>query len=146
MKTPWNPSQKATKRVKHPTPTPLTCDTCQSNEIEILNNSKVYGREYGEWPWVYYCNSCKSYVGMHPYTNIPLGTLADRKTRSARSDVKAIFNPLWQKGFITRNEAYSRLSKALNLPTEKCHIGMFDLTTCNEALSFLHSGLLRDYE
>ncbi len=42
-----------------------------------------------DWPWVYICEGCGSYVGMHPFTDIPLGTLADAATREARKECKA---------------------------------------------------------
>ena len=51
-KTPWNPSRRATARVKNPLPAPTTCPY-DGGPVEIVNNSAIYGREYGEWPWAF---------------------------------------------------------------------------------------------
>ena len=85
--TPWNPSKKAIKKVKHPISPPTKCIYCNI-EVIIINNKDIYGKSYGIWPWVYFCKNCNSFVGMHPKTNIPLGTLADSKTRKARVECK----------------------------------------------------------
>ncbi len=131
-KTPWNPSRKATARVKNPLPAPTSCPHC-NGAVDLVNNSAIYGREYGEWPYAYACTTagCGAYVGLHPFTAIPLGTLADGPTRAARKRAKAAFNPIWQSGRMTRGEAYAWLARALGIEkTEECHIGWFDVSTC----------------
>jgi hypothetical protein len=95
-KTPWNPSRTATARVKDPLPAPTQCPKCAS-PVELVSNAVIYGREYGEWPWVFKCTACDCRVGLHPFTAIPLGYLADGATRDARKGVKVHFNGLWQK-------------------------------------------------
>jgi hypothetical protein len=133
-KTPWNPSARALARVKNPLPAPTQCPFC-SQKVVIANNAEVYGRAYGEWPWVYRCTGqkCGAYVGMHPFTNIPLGTLADAPTRQARTQAKAIFNPIWESGHMTRSEAYAWLAGQLGIPVAECHVGWFDVQTCQRA-------------
>lgn len=131
-KTPWNPSRTATKRVKDPLPIPSECNMCGGN-VRIATHDEIYGMDYGDWPWVYFCDACGSYVGMHSSTNIPLGTLADKETRCARSDCKKPFNDLWKKGFMTRTEAYKWLAEKLNIPISKCHFGFFTAQMCNQA-------------
>lgn len=131
MKTPWNPSRKAIARVKNPLPFPQSCPHCGA-ECVFSNNSAVYGREYGEWPWIVLCNGCRAYVGLHPFTGIPLGMLADASTRGARKRAKAAFNPLWQCGGMTRSQAYAWLANALGMDdVEQCHIGWFDVQQCD---------------
>lgn len=137
-KTPWNPSKKATKRVKNPLPTPEQCNCCGRMSVFIKNNAEIYrGHKYGKWPWVYVCDSdgqgCGAYVGMHPFTNIPLGTLADAKTRAARKECKAPFEALHQTGKISRAEAYKKLAEKLGIKTEDCHFGWFDAMMCEKA-------------
>lgn len=138
MKTPSNPSQKAMKRVKDPLPIPTSCNCCQRDNgtdgcIISVENKKVYGKNYGEWPWIYLCDNCGAYVGMHPFTNIPLGTLADESTRTARKLCKVPFEKLYKKGAMTRSQAYSELAKKLDIPVESCHFGWFDAGMCRMA-------------
>jgi len=139
IKTPWNPSRKAIARVRNPLPAPMECPYC-AKPVEIVNNSAIYGRPYGEWPWAYACDGadgdgCGAYVGMHPFTAIPLGTLADAPTREARKKAKAAFNPLWQDKRMTRTEAYRWLAGALGIENvEECHIGWFDAETCAQVV------------
>jgi uncharacterized protein DUF3268 len=135
-KSPWNPSRKAIKRVTNPLPAPTVCPRCKSS-VEIVNNDVIYGRSYGEWPWAYKCanEACDCYVGMHPFTDIPLGTLADMATRDARKEAKAAFNPIWERGGMTRSEAYAWLADKLCIANVgECHIGWFDVETCNRVI------------
>jgi hypothetical protein len=133
-KTPWNPSRRATARVTNPLPQPTTCPYCPGS-VSIVNNEEIYGRPYGEWPWAFLCGGCGAYVGLHPFTGIPLGTLADAPTREARKRAKAAFNPLWQTRLMTRKEAYAWLAKMLGLASvDVCHIGWFDVATCDRVV------------
>lgn len=136
-KTPWNPSRRATARVKNPLPAPTTCPY-DGGPVEIVNNSAIYGREYGEWPWAFLCRSCQAYVGLHPFTAIPLGTLADGPTREARKRAKGAFNPIWQSGAMTRTDAYVWLAQQLGIENhEECHIGWFDVATCDRVVTVI---------
>ena len=132
-KTPWNPSKKAIKRVKNPLPSPECCPYCNGGVIKA-NNKEVYnGRSYGEWPYVYMCIECDAHVGMHPYTDIPLGTLANKETRNARKQCKEPFEALHRTGKLTRKDAYQRLADKLGIPKEECHFGWFDTAMCHKA-------------
>lgn len=134
-KTPWNPSKRAMARVTNPLPAPETCRFCGS-DVEIARNSRVYGgREYGDWPWIYVCTGCEAYVGMHPFTNIPLGTLADQATRDARKRSKPAFERLWLSvgAPFTRKEAYAALAERLGIAPKECHFGWFDVEMCERA-------------
>ncbi|MCM2547619.1 zinc-finger-containing protein [Burkholderia glumae] len=133
-KTPWNPSRRAIKRVLNPLPAPTVCRFC-GGKVEIVRNSQIYhGRDYGEWPWAYLCGDCRAYVGMHPFTAIPLGTLADGPTREARKRAKAAFNPLWETGGMTRTAAYSWLAARLDIVFGECHVGWFDVAMCDRVV------------
>ena len=140
MKTPWNPSKTATARVKDPLPTPTTCNCCGSPDVEIVNNSAIYNGKsygdwpwayyYGDWPWAYYCAACDAYVGLHPFTAIPLGTLADRPTREARTKAKPYFERLFGLKLLSHTEAYARLAQELGLSVSECHFGLFTVEQC----------------
>lgn len=135
-KSPWNPSKKATARVKAPLPAPENCQHCGS-PVEIAHHRDVYGRAFSDWPWMYRCTDedCDSYVGMHPFTAIPLGTLADPATREARKSCKPPFEDLWRgrRSFLTRKEAYQALADRLGIPVGQCHFAWFDVATCVRA-------------
>jgi len=130
-KSPWHPSKKATARVPDPIPVP-TVHEC-GKPVEIAHHTEVYGREYSDWPWMYRCRHCEASVGMHPFTSIPLGTLADKQLRSLRTACKQPFELIWQSGRINRDAAYELLAKHLRLNTEQCHFGLFDTEQCKAA-------------
>lgn len=132
IKTPANPSRKAMARVKNPLPAPTECRFCHS-EVRVATHQEVYGRDYSDWPYMYLCGNCGACVGMHPFTNIPLGTLADRTTREARKNCKKPFEALWRSGRMSRTEAYSWLAGELNIPVGECHFGWFDIYQCEAA-------------
>lgn len=137
--TPWNPSRRAVARVRNPLPVPEACPHC-GVACNIVHNSEIYGRAYGEWPWAVLCLGCRAYVGLHPFTGIPLGTLATPEIRRARSEAKDWFNPLWQSGQMTRNEAYAWLAGALGIAdVEQCHIGWFDVAQCQAVIAAVES-------
>lgn len=128
---PEHPSRRATMRVTNPLPVPTVCPYCQG-AVRCVSNSLIYGREYGDWPYAYRCSTdgCGAYVGLHPFTNIPLGTLANAELREARKEAKAAFNPIWQGQMTSRSDAYAWLADALRIPAAECHFGWFDVERC----------------
>lgn len=130
--------RRAVKRVKNPLPVPTECRYCQGT-VRLANNSEVYGRSYGSWPYLYLCENtqCRAYVGLHPRTDIPLGSLADARLREARKNEKRHFDRLWRPGpqamFSNRSEAYSWLADKLEIPLAACHWAWFDLARCRKA-------------
>lgn len=113
-------------RIRNPLPIPEQCDHCASFDVAYVNNEVIYGRPCGDWPMAYYCSACEAAVGCHPGTNIPLGRMADKRTRQLRAVAHKHFDPLWRSGAMSRTEAYKLLSKLLNIPHEKCHISQLD--------------------
>ncbi|MDE9488311.1 zinc-finger-containing protein, partial [Xenorhabdus bovienii] len=81
-----------------------TVRTAHHQEIfeRILNDSR--------WPWLYICNSCGARVGMHPGTDIPLGQLADCRTRFARRNSKQHFEAMRNALNMERTDAYRWLA------------------------------------
>ena len=133
LKTPWNPSKRATARVKNPLPTPALCPCCEGRDIVIKGHEALYGRNYSDWPWVYFCQGCDAYVGLHPFTSIPLGTLADQDTRRARSHCKVPFEALYKTGKLSRDQAYEQLAQQLGIDKAACHFGWFNSEMCYKA-------------
>lgn len=134
-KTPWNPSKKAIARVKDPLPAPTICryEGC-GGAVRIVNHAEIYhGRTYGDWPWVYCCEDCGARVGMHPFTNLPLGTLADESLRKVRDICKKPFEQLWRSGKMGRSEAYRWLAGQMSKSIAQCHFGLFEVEDCERA-------------
>lgn len=142
IKTPANPSKKATARVKNPLPAPTNCHLC-SGSVRIGTHEEVYGRNFSEWPYVYLCECCGAYVGLHPFTAIPLGTLADKPTRDARKSCKLPFERIWKSGAMTRTEAYQWLARKMGIPVHECHFGWFTAEQCRAAMHHCNDWLNR---
>lgn len=89
------------------------------------------------------CLSCgDAYVGCHPGGDKPLGRLADKDLRRAKTHAHAAFDPLWEakmerdqigKGE-ARSRAYRWLASQLGIDPKDCHIGMMDIETCRRVV------------
>lgn len=68
--------------------------------------------------------------------NTPKGRLANAELRHWKIAAHAAFDPIWKYGKFKgkRNAAYSWLSEQMNLPREKTHIGMFDISDCKKVI------------
>lgn len=128
-------SRKALARVKDYLPPPNCCPWCQK-PVKLVNNSEVYGKEYGNWPYMYWCKLCDAYVGLHPDTDLPLGTLATREVRNARSRSKDAFHSMLKQLGINRDAGYKLVSAGLNIPAKECHFGWFDIPRAEEVKHF----------
>src|SRR5690349_1108918 len=106
----------------------VRCPYC-GDAAKLVNGSVIYpNREDLAEKLLWYCGPpCNAYVGCHPGTNKPLGTLANAELRRARMATHSIFDPLWKTGKFTRKGAYAWLMKQMNLTKYNCHIAKFDL-------------------
>lgn len=114
------------------------CPYCKSG-TKLVDSSVIYGRSFGP---VYVCKSypkCDAYVGCHRKGNRPLGRLANSELRGWKKKVHSLFDPLWRGGYMTRKEAYSWLSEAMDIHSDYCHIGMFDVAECKKAVKVIES-------
>ena len=113
--------------------------TCPcGREAELVNGAVIYPHRRDLAAKLFYrCAPCGAYVGCHPNTKTPLGTLADAHTRAARAAVHAAFDPLWKSGRWARRDAYGWLANALGIPYRRCHIGLFDLGSCLRAVEVI---------
>lgn len=128
-------SRRALKRVKNPLPVPTICRYC-AGSVELVSNSEIYnGRAYGDWPYAYLCSDCKAYVGLHPDTDIPLGTLADAQLRKDRNAAKGAFHRVKEKRGFSRSLAYQWLAGKMAIEVGECHFGWFDHSACAKALA-----------
>lgn len=128
-------SRKALKRVRHRIDTQTTCQYCGSG-VELVHNAAIYGTEYGDWPYAYRCTNvdgCGAHVGLHPDTDLPLGTLATKTVRSKRMSAKRQFRLLQDERGWSRSQAYAWLASAMHLPRTHCHFGFFVTAQCELA-------------
>jgi hypothetical protein len=64
-------------------------------------------------------------------------TPADEETRALRHRCHELFDHLWQDGKMSREAAYSWLSRAMGLQRDQAHIGMFDAAQCRTLIEAL---------
>ena len=94
---------------------------------------KKYNKLYSE-KYFYYCKQCDAYVGCHPNTKNPLGTVANKTLRKLRNSCHNSFDKIWKNKYLSRSKAYKWLASELNISLKQCHIGMFDEQMCLEAI------------
>lgn len=132
-------SREALKRVKDPLPPPIACRYC-NGQVRLVQNAVIYkGRSYGKWPYVYLCNGCWAYIGLHPDTDIPLGTLANRALRDARNRTKAIFQNYLSDAGMSRTTAYRWLADQMGIEVSSCHFGWFEQSDCDRVRAIVES-------
>lgn len=112
----------------------LVCPYCGA-KAKLVDSKLVYRtRSYG---MIYVCSNypeCDAYVGCHPHSTKPLGRLADYNLRIRKTNAHSYFDPIWKNKYMTRARAYKWLASQLNIPIEKCHIGMFDIEMCKKVV------------
>jgi hypothetical protein len=117
---------------QQPTRTPPVCPYCHKQAQFFASSKRFYhGRNYGP---LWACTDCNAWVGCHKGTTKPLGRLADAELRQAKVLAHAAFDPVWGKDRTRRRAAYSWLAEKLGIPREECHIGMFDVPTCQRVI------------
>lgn len=114
---------------------PGSCPQC-GGSAELVGGARVYPHRadlHGKRFWM--CTTCEqSYVGCHPGTERPLGTLATVAIRRARMSAHAAFDPLWRSGKMRRKQAYKWLAGELGIPAADCHISWFGVEMCNSVV------------
>lgn len=107
------------------------CPYCGRTPV-LADSAEAYnGRSFGP---IWLCRPCRAFVGCHKGTTTPKGRLADAALREAKKAAHHAFDPLWQEGLMRRTDAYASLSKALGIPREYTHIGMFNIAQCQETI------------
>lgn len=117
--------------------TPLIARKTQQERYEIIagHRRKFAAKKLGilELPVILRGKNypaCDSYVRVQKGTNIPLGTLANKKLRELRKEAHRYFDMLYKTGLITKTSAYEWLSGTLSRPLEYAHIGMLGEYDC----------------
>lgn len=131
------------------------CPYCCRGSIFLESSASLYnGRDFGP---VYACLPCRAWVGCHKGTTKPLGRLANAQLRRWKRAVHAVFDPIWQARYERKRAAdpkytkaharggrYKRLAELMGIPREECHVGMFDVERCKQAISIIATGALED--
>lgn len=119
----------------------VICPNCGGKGI-LEDSAKVYhGRSYG---MMYICENypqCDSYVGVHKGTPRPLGVMANGELRTLKKQCHERFDEFWKSGAMSRQKAYRKLQRLMNLPPQKAHIGMFSVEQCRQLLEKLDSNV-----
>lgn len=124
-------------------PIPTTCRYC-GGPVILTSNAEIYGREYGTGK-CYLCRNCNAYVGVHPGTIIPLGTLANKELREMRNKAHNEFDKLWKNKIIkSRYKAYCWLANEMNLKVKETHIGWFEKEQCMRVIELVKKKLNKE--
>lgn len=121
------------------------CSIC-GGPVSFVTNSVVYGADVGDDPHIYLCDDekCCAYVGVHPGTDQPLGTMADEATRRARQVAHAAFDQVWKSGKMRRRDAYEWLTRKMEMTMDECHIGKFTVEQCQKVVNIIiRSGIMQ---
>jgi len=116
----------------------VMCPYCL-NEAKLVTGKEIYGFGHGE-KMFYQCRPCMAWVGCHRISNKPLGTLANSELRVWRQKAHKAFDKQWDyPGAKTsrsrrRGKAYHWLRHKMNLEKKNCHIAMFDIRQCQQAI------------
>lgn len=79
------------------------------------------------------CFTCGAYVGCHPGSERPLGTLANAADRQWRSMAHQEFDQIWKSGEMLRSQAYRWLAEQVGVTV--VHIGKSNQEMCKRIVS-----------
>lgn len=121
---------------------PPTCPYCGDPAVRVTGDRLYRDRPDLHNRIMWWCGPCLAWVGCHPGTDRPLGTLANRKLRFARMLAHQAFDPLWRSKIArdrcshseARSAGYEWLARELGIDRDKCHIAMFDEQTCKRVV------------
>ena len=116
----------------------MNCPYCQAEAV-LKDTAALYGGvSYGlAWICLNY-PKCDSYVGCHKGTAQPLGRMANKELRTAKSRAHRSFDALWKakmknekcRKAQARGAGYKWLASQLGITPAECHIGMMDVAQC----------------
>ncbi|QIW90784.1 UNVERIFIED_ORG: hypothetical protein GCAPEGMB_00466 [Vibrio phage V07] len=112
-------------------PEPTSCDACGHDHVQFVNHRVVYGKERGNWPYIWLCGSCGALVACHEGSRNPKGFMCDRETGKLRQEAHRVFDKIWKRYmYCARVHAYASLAASMNIKFEDCHIGQFNAEQC----------------
>lgn len=120
---------------------------CHCGKPAILKPASEVYQDTNATGYVYVCSDypkCDSYVGVHPGTKIPMGTLADPVLRHKRILAHKYFDQIWKCGIMSRNQAYYWLADTLCLTLDQAHIALFGEYLCDQVIKESQKVLLQN--
>ena len=108
------------------------CPYCKV-ETKLADSECIYGRSYG---FIYLCEPCKAYCGVHKGTLKPLGTPANKELRALRKEAHSLLDPLWKSGKFKRSRLYKDLAIAVGVDVP-LHIGETTKELCERVITVL---------
>lgn len=119
----------------------MICNYC-GRVAELVSGREIYPNRPDLHAKLFYaCKPCGAWVGTHPRTKDykhlegkPLGLLANAEMRKKRHEAHLVFDPLWMRGKMTRQQAYKWLAGKLCIPTAKCHLSQLSLETLDQVI------------
>lgn len=114
------------------------CHYC-GGVIRLVPAVQIYGsaaaRRLGlEDEMIYQCQNCNARVGCHKGTTRPLGKVANEFLRNKRIEAHQEFDSFWKEQGMSRAKAYKWLSGKMHLPSNKTHIGGFEVEQCQKVI------------
>ena len=118
------------------------CPYCNAHAVKCTGADVYPNRDDLRSKVIWRCRPCDAWVGCHPGSDRPLGRLANAELRAAKVRAHAAFDPLWQakmrrdkvgKGR-ARGAGYRWLAERLGIDPRECHVGYFDVPTCNRVV------------
>lgn len=113
----------------------VICPYC-GQPAQLVEKKIIEGPAYGKIRMVWMCKPCKAWVGCHPGTIVPLGTLANAELRRWRTKAHDTMDLIWKNGEMKRPEFYAMLERAFK---RKIHIGQADIETCKQVIEFANA-------
>lgn len=112
----------------------ISCQYC-NQPAQLLRGSELHrGRDDLSEQFFWVCRPCDAWVGCHPRSDRPLGTLAQLSLRRWRSRAHELFDPLWRREPKKRSQRYRWLADRLGIHPDQCHIGMFTIEQCKKVV------------
>lgn len=111
------------------------CPNCGVSAVTKKRKIITGDNTDNEWVWI--CPNypkCDMYVGCHPGTFKPLGTLADNDLRALRWRAHKAMDTCWKSGRMSRDEAYEELQVVLEVGSNEAHIGKLDSEQCEKVI------------
>ena len=137
---------KRKKQLSKSTPRRIRCPHCGAFAI-IRPAAEIYGDPTNTGD-LYVCSrypQCNTYVGIHPGTRIPMGTMANGDLRNLRIKAHRKFDQLWQSNIMSRESAYRWMADFFGLTLKDAHIGMLGEYRCTELINECERILARNH-
>lgn len=113
----------------------IRCPYCGSPAF--LHDASFVYHDKSNGGQLYVCSrfpACDSYVGVHPGTTLPKGTLADKSLRRKRIRTHKIFDQIWMNGILSKPDAYRWMADKFCLKLKDAHIGNFSEYMCDQLI------------